>query len=212
MGRGRALGVLAALVVVGVIALVLQLAGGGDDTSGTNPTAGGSTPTAAPKATPSQLPTAVPSAAPKLSTQQRAASKKADEHLRAFVVKSAAALVHNSTGKVDLGSFAAGPALGEIQSLAVQYHHEDMTVRGTPKALTSEVVSANLTGRPPSVTLDNRPVSVHDAKGRNLSRHRSPSELMVLNLYELQQLNGNWVVVNHSIPANSSCKNIPAPS
>lgn len=157
----------------------------------------------------SKLPDAMPDSAPQLDAAQKTAGTTATSRLGAFLNQSSAALARNN-GKAGIDSYAAGPALGEIEALALQYDKEDMTISGAPKVLGSEIVAAKPSAAPPSVTvavcLDNSSVIVRDAKGRNLSKRRSPSELKVLNLYELQKLDGSWLVVNHSIPANSSCK------
>ena len=204
----------AVTVLVGALVVFLgfRLIGGGD--SNASGSASAAKPSASPSAkrTPSikvtRLPSKVP-AAPRLNAAQKAAGAKASSQLVTFLGKSSAALAQNN-GKAAVSTYAAGPALGEIQVLAIQYHHEKTTISGTPKVLGSQVVAAHLSSTPKSVTvavcLDNSPVIARDAKGRNLSKHRLPSELTVLNLYEVQQLKGKWLVVNHSIPADSSCK------
>jgi len=157
----------------------------------------------------SKMPTSMPTSTPRLDADQKAAGAKAKSRFEAFLTQSSAGLARNN-GKADVSTYAAGPALGEITALAAQYDNEDMKISGAPKVLGAEVVAAKPSANPPSVTLavclDNSPVIVRDAKGRNLSKRRLPSELKVLNLYELQQVDGSWLVVNHSIPADSSCK------
>jgi hypothetical protein len=213
--RSRAL-IAAVTVLVAALVVVVALRLIGDDgsnagqSSAAKPTA---KPSPSPSRTPSikvtRLPNKVPAAGPRLNAAQKAAGAEATNRLTSFLAKSSTALARNN-GKAPVSAYAAGPALGEIQSLAVQYDHEKMRVSGAPKVLGSEIVAANLSSKPKSVTvavcLDNSPVIARDAKGRNLSKHRSPSELTVLNLYEVQQRHGDWLVVNHSIPANSSCK------
>ncbi len=158
-----------------------------------------------------KLPDVVPTSSPSLDAKQKAAGTVATTRLVSFLAKSSAALERND-GKAAVAAYAAGPALGEIQSLAVQYDKEQLSVRGTPKVLGSKIVAADLSSKPQSMTLavclDNSPVVVRDVKGRNLSKHRRPSELKVLNLYELQKPADDWLVVNHSIPADSSCKQL----
>lgn len=205
----------AVTVLVGVLVVVAGFRLLGSDTPGASKSASAAKPSASPSAsrTPTikvtRLPNKVPAAPPRLSAAQKAAGTTATTRLTDFVAKSSAALSKNN-GKAAVDSYAAGPALGEIQSLAVQNQHEKTSMSGTPKVLGSQIVSANLSSTPKSVTvavcLDNSPVIARDAKGRNLSKHRSASELTVLNLYEVQQLHGDWLVVNHSIPADSSCK------
>ena len=209
--RGRVVALIGLVLVALVLAGFLLLGGNDSHTPAASTAKASPTPSATPAVKPTALPTTVSTKAPQLSAPEKTASAKATSRLTDFLDKSATALGNNN-GKADLASLAAGPALGEIQALAQQYKFEDMTVSGTPKALGSRVVSANLGAKPASVTLavclDNRPVVVRDAKGRNLVKHRSRAEQIVLNLYELQEVKNSWLVVNHSIPANSSCKRI----
>jgi hypothetical protein len=213
--RNRALvAVVTVLVAALVVVVALRLIGDDGSSTGAKASAKPSaspTPTRTPPVKVTRLPTKVPAAAPRLNAEEKAAGAEATSRLTAFLAKSSSALARNN-GKAPVGAYAAGPALGEIESLAVQYDHEKMTVSGAPKVLGSKVVAARLGGKPKSVTvavcLDNSPVIARDAKGRNLSKNRSPSELKVLNLYEVQQVRGDWLVVNHSIPADSSCRQL----
>ena len=207
---GRALIAVAGVLVVALAVVVAVRVLGGD-----SPAEAGQASATRPSSSPSssvrvtQLPTAAPSSAPRLDSEQKTAAAKATDRLVSFLSRSSAALARND-GKADLGSYAAGPALGEIESLAVQYDKEQLTIHGAPRVLGSEILAVNLSSSPRSATvavcLDNSPVIVRDVKGRNLSKRRSASELTVLNLYELQQVADDWMVVNHAIPADSSCK------
>lgn len=211
--------VAASSVLVIALAVVIAVRLFGGEGSADVGRASAAQPSAQPPASPSasptvrltKLPDVVPSAAPRLDAKQKAAGAVATTRLVSFLAKSSAALARND-GKAAVAAYADGPALGEIQSLALQYDNEHMTVRGTPKVLGSKVVAADLSSKPQSMTvavcLDNSPVIVRDVKGRNLSKHRRPSELKVLNLYELQKTADDWLVVNHSIPADSSCKQL----
>lgn len=214
--RSRALiAVVTVLVGVLVVFVALRLIGGDDSPAAGRSSSAKPSESPSPSKTPAikvtRLPTKVPASAPRLSAEEKAAGATATSRLTAFLTKSSTALARND-GKADVGAYAAGPALGEIESLAVQYDHEKMTISGAPKVLGSQVVAANLASKPKSVTvavcLDNSPVIARDAKGRNLSKNRSASELKVLNLYSVQQVKGRWLVVNHSIPADSSCKQL----
>jgi hypothetical protein len=209
--------VAALVAAVAIIAVIWRSAGSSDVVAPSGATSTpASTPGSAstPKVAPRPLPTAMPTQPVRLTAAEKQASSVAGASLRSFIGVSAGALAADN-GKADISSAAAGPALGEIQALATQYHHEDMSVSGAPRVLSTRVVSADLGARPPTVSLavclDNRPVTVRDAKGRDLGRHRTASELTVLNLYQLQRVAGQWLVVNHSIPAQSSCQRPSSP-
>jgi hypothetical protein len=208
----------AVTVLVSALVVVVALRLIGDDgstashSSAAKPAASPSpSPTRAPSIKVTRLPSKVPASVPRLNAEQKAAGATATSRLTSFLTKSSTALARNN-GKAPVSDYAAGPALGEIESMAVQYDHEKMKVSGTPKVLGSKIVSAAPSSNPRSVTvaicLDNSPVVLRDVKGRNLSKHRSASELTVLNLYSVQQVKGKWLVVNHSIPADSSCKQL----
>ncbi len=207
----------AATVLVGVLVLVagFRLLGGDGGSEAKGASAAQASPSPSASRTPAikvkRLPTKVPTRAPALDADQKAAGVQATSQLVTFLTRSSAALARND-GKAAVTTLAAGPALGEIESMAVQNDHEKLTMSGAPKVLGSKVVAADLSSTPQSVTvavcLDNSPVVLRDAKGRNLSKHRSASVLKVLNLYGVQRVKGTWLVVNHSIPADSSCKQL----
>lgn len=214
--RTRILIALLSVVVIAAAVIGIRTLGHSSATSASSGLSNGDGKTAptsssTPQVKPSKLATTVPTTAPKLTAQEKAASVKATTRLTDFLGQSASALGRND-GKADLAPLAAGPALGEIQALAQQYKSEDLKVTGAPKVLGSRVVSADLGARPASMTLavclDNRPVVVRNAKGHSLVKHRTAAELVVLNLYQLQEVDNAWLVVNHSIPADSSCKRI----
>jgi hypothetical protein len=210
--RGRRLGVVVAtLVAIAAVSAWALLHGGETASRASSASHSSDTPAPTPSPTTKDMSTKVPAAAPKLDAQQKQASTEASASLVRFLKDSAVALARKD-GKAELGSLAAGPALGEIQALAAQYKYEDITVSGSPKVLGSRVVSADVGAKPAKVTLalclDNRSVTPRDAKGHSLVKNRSPAEQVVLNLYEVQRVQNDWLVVNHSFPADSSCKRI----
>lgn len=212
--RGRTFVVLlSTLAVVAAGAAFVWLQGDDGGRNAGTSSARQSTGTPAPTPSPSlkDMPSKVPAKAPALDAREKAAATDAEANLRDFLSRSAAALTRND-GKANLASLAAGPALGEIQALATQYKVEEIKVSGSPKVLGARVLSADLDAKPATLTfavcLDNSSVAPRDANGRNLAKNRSPAERVVLNLYQVQKLQDEWLVVNHSIPADSNCKRI----
>lgn len=214
--RGRIVAGLVALVVLAGVLLGVRALTGDDGSGSTASSASKPSASPTPDAKPTTLPSKVPTRAPSLSVPEKKAATAASGSLTTFLHSSYTALAANDGKANGVSDDAAGPALGEIQAIAAQYKNEGMTITGTPKVRASRVVATDLATTPPTVTLavclDNRPVTVRDAKGRSLTKHRTRSEQIVLNLYQVQHLDGHWLVVNHSIPANSSCKQMKTSS
>ena len=109
----------------------------------------------------------------------------------------------------DFTGAAAGAALGELQGRFDEFAQNEWVQTGSVKVTGSERVEVVKIGGVPtqrfSTCIDSSAIEIRDAAGVLVLAPAPAGTRTAMNVYDIQQQKGTWVVVAHSFPNSAAC-------
>lgn len=141
-----------------------------------------------------------------LSAPEKRASKAARNDAGDFVERSTPG---KPAGWRQLRGEAVGAARGEIEAMRQSYADEGLTLVGRPRVVSTTLRSIDAKSSPATVVLDvcidASGVDVLDQNGQSVGDRLYRPKAPVLHVYQLREVDGEWRVSRHAIPADSTC-------
>lgn len=109
----------------------------------------------------------------------------------------------------DFSGVARGAALGELHARFHEFQSNGWVVSGTAKVVGRDKVEAILVDGVPthrvSSCVDSSGVVIRDISGVVILAASPAGTRTAINIYDIQQHNGKWLVVSHSFPDAAAC-------
>ena len=109
----------------------------------------------------------------------------------------------------DFAAVARGSALGELQARFHEFQHNEWVQTGSVKVTGTGKVEVLLVDQVPthrfSSCLDSSGVEIRDTAGAVVLPAAPPGTRTAINIFDIQQHDGKWVVVAHSFPDVAAC-------
>ncbi|WP_461172297.1 hypothetical protein M1D93_15055 [Arthrobacter sp. Z1-9] len=109
----------------------------------------------------------------------------------------------------DFAGVASGAALGELTGRFDEFAHSQWVQTGSVTATGTERVEVVKVGGIPthrfSTCIDSSGIEIRDAAGVVVLAAAPAGTRKAVNIYDIQQQQGTWVVVGHSFPDSPAC-------
>lgn len=109
----------------------------------------------------------------------------------------------------DFTGAATGAALGELQARFEEFAQNEWVQTGSISVTGTEKVEVVTTNGVPthrfSVCVDSSAIQIRDAAGVVVLAAAPAGTRKAINVYDIQQQKGTWLVVAHSFPASAAC-------
>lgn len=110
---------------------------------------------------------------------------------------------------IDFTAVAFGAALGELEAQNQEFSSNGWQQTGTVVVVgTATTSTQKRTGTPQvdvQVCLDSSAVQIVDDTGATVLKAEKPGTRRNLNIYAVQEVSGEWLVVNHTFPDDTHC-------